>query len=188
MTTEWQPPPAPAGAQRLFERWHRIECWIAVAAFSFIAVLLVLDVLGRELLGPISQALGLKLGATGILGAQKISVFALVVGSFCGIGVATATNSHLVPRVAYSWVPASWSPALNRLADVITGAFMVAVAWYALQFVLDSKASGMRAPVLNWEVWPFQLAIPLGFLSAAARYFMFAAWPVLKPKPPEVQE
>jgi hypothetical protein len=37
-------------------------------------------------------------------------------------------------------------------------------------------------------VWPFQLAIPAGFASAAVRYLLFAAWPGLKPPPPEFQE
>jgi hypothetical protein len=37
-------------------------------------------------------------------------------------------------------------------------------------------------------VWPFQVAIPAGFLSAALRYFVYAAWPALRPQPPEFQE
>jgi hypothetical protein len=32
------------------------------------------------------------------------------------------------------------------------------------------------------------LAIPLGFASAALRYFFFAAWPALRPELPEFQE
>ena len=43
---------APAAAQRFFSGWHTAECWVAVAAFSYIAVILLLDVMGRELLGP----------------------------------------------------------------------------------------------------------------------------------------
>jgi len=35
---------------------------------------------------------------------------------------------------------------------------------------------------------PIQLAIPLGFLSVVRRYFVYAAWPALKPVPPEFQE
>jgi hypothetical protein len=42
-------------------------------------------------------------------------------------------------------------------------------------------STDLRAPVLNWPVWPFQLAIPLGFLSAAVRYFFFALWPACGP-------
>jgi TRAP-type C4-dicarboxylate transport system permease small subunit len=178
---------APIAAQRFVSNWHTIECWIAVAAFSFIAVILLLDVLGRELLGPIVRLFGLKM-ATGIFAAQKMSVYALVIGAFAGIGIATATGSHLVPRVMFGVVPKQFGPALDRFADLLTGLFLVAVTYYGLVFVQSSFATDLRAPVLNWSVWPFQLAIPLGFLSAAVRYFLFAIWPSLRPQPPEFQE
>jgi TRAP-type C4-dicarboxylate transport system permease small subunit len=115
-------------------------------------------------------------------------VFALVIGSFAGIGIATATNSHLVPRVGYGWMPEHWGPALDRLADLITAVFLCGVAYYGFQFVASSYATDLRAPVLDWRVWRIQLVIPLGFLSAAGRYFLFAVWPDLRAKPPEFQE
>ena len=181
-------PPAPPGARRLLELWHRAECLVAVAAFGFIAVILMLDVLGRELLGPLLGLLGIDAGPTGIFASQRLSVYALVVGAFAGIGIATATGSHLVPRVAFGWVPAAWGPGLDRLADVLTALFLCGAAYYGFQFVGSSFETDLRAPVLDWSVWPFQLAIPLGFLSAAARYVCFALWPSLRPKPPEFQE
>ena len=181
------PAPAPAGAQRVVERWHRVECLIAVAAFGFIAVVLILDVAGRELLGPIYKAFDLQ-GSPGLYAAQKMCVYALVIGSFCGIGVATATGSHLLPRLGFGWVPKSFGPAMNRIADLVTGVFFCGVAWYGWVYVESSMQAGLRAQAFNMPIWPIQLAIPLGFLSAALRYFFFAAWPALRPRPPEFQE
>lgn len=181
-------PPAPRWAVRLLRRWHGVECWIAVLAFSFIAAVLVIDVLGRELYGPVMQALGMKPGATGLFGSQKLAVFALVIGSFAGIGIATATGVHLVPRAGFGWVPKDWGPTMDRLADLFTGLFLLVVTWYAVVFVLASKQSGVLAAVINVSAWPIQTAIPLGFASAALRYFAFAAWPGLRPVPPEFQE
>lgn len=180
--------PAPAGVRRLMEFWHTTECYVAVAAFTLIAGLLLADVLGREFIGPILHKLNLYNGPTGIFGSQRVSVYALVVGSFAGIGIATATGSHLVPRVGFGWVPASWGPTMDRLADVITGVVLLIVAWYGMKFVLSSKAVDLRAPVLDWRIWPFQLAIPLGFASAAVRYLVYAVWPALRPEAPEFQE
>jgi len=178
---------APAWAQNFTHRWHRTECVVAVAAYGLIALLLVLDVMGRELLGPIFKAFDIK-GATGLYGAQKASVYALVLASFCGIGIATATGSHLVPRVGFAWIPKAWGPGMDRLADLLTGLFMVGVAYYGYVFVASSLSTGLRAQAFNFPVWPFQLAIPLGFLSASVRYFMYAAYPALRPLPPEFQE
>jgi TRAP-type C4-dicarboxylate transport system permease small subunit len=181
------PAPAPAGAQRVVAGWHRVECLIAVASFGLIAVVLILDVAGRELLGPIYKHFDLK-GSPGIYAAQKMCVYALVVGSFCGIGVATATGSHLLPRLGFGWIPASFAPAMNRIADLVSGLFFCGVAWYGWVYVESSMQAGLRAQAFDLAVWPIQLAIPLGFLSAAVRYFFFALWPSLRPLPPQFQE
>lgn len=168
--------------------WHRLECWLAVACFSFIAIVLVLDVMGRELLAPLLRVAGIDAGPTGIFASQRFAIYALVVGSFAGIGIATATGSHLLPRVGFGWVPKEWGPGMDRLADVITGCFLIGVTYFGFKFVASSYIVDLRAPVLDWVVWPFQLAIPLGFLSAACRYFVYAVWPGLRPGLPEFQE
>jgi TRAP-type C4-dicarboxylate transport system permease small subunit len=160
---------------------------VAVTAYGIIATLLVLDVAGRELLGPVFHLFDVK-SSSGIYGAQKASVYALVLASFCGIGIATATGSHLVPRVGFSWIPAAWGPSMDRLADVLTGLFMLGVAYYGYVFVNSAFTTGLRAQAFNVPVWPFQVAIPLGFLSASVRYFIYALWPALRPLPPEFQE
>lgn len=179
--------PAPAGARALVGAWHRVECLIAVAAFGFIAVVLIIDVAGRELLTPLFKLLGITHPA-GIYAAQKMCVYALVIGSFCGVGIATATGSHLLPRIGFGWVPASVGPAMNRIADVVTGVFMCGVAWYGWVYVQSSMQAGLRAQAFDIPIWPIQSAIPIGFLSAALRYFLFALWPALRPLPPEFQE
>lgn len=184
----WPAADPPPQMRRLAEAWHKGECWLAVAAFGFIAAIMLADVIGREFVGPVLRFIGLDPGATGIFAAQKLSVFALVIGSFAGIGIATATGSHIVPRFAHGWVPAAWGPVMDRLADVLTGLFLLGVVWFGFKFVGSSLETDLRAPVLDWPVWPVQLFIPLGFLSAAGRYLLYAVWPALKPPPPEFQE
>ena len=179
---------APPAARRLLTRWHQAECWLAVACFSFIAIILVLDVFGREVVGPFFRLIDVDIGPTGIFASQRLSIFALVVGAFAGIGVATATGSHLLPRVAFGWIPAAWGPHMDRIADVLTGLFMLVMTYFGFVFVESTWAAQLRTPVLDWVVWPFQMAIPLGFLSAGLRYFLFAAWPALRPDLPEFQE
>jgi TRAP-type C4-dicarboxylate transport system permease small subunit len=180
--------PAPAFARRLMDGWHKAECWLAVACFSFIAIILTLDVIGREVIGPFFGLIDVDVGPTGIFASQRLSLFALVIGAFAGIGIATATGSHLVPRVAFSWIPAAWASRMDRIADVLTGTFMLAMTYFGFVFVESTYAAQLRTPVLDWVVWPFQMAIPGGFLSAGLRYYLFAAWPVLRPALPEFQE
>lgn len=192
MTSSHPPPPAaeraPSWARGALDLWHKLECWLAVVCFGFIAAILLTDVILREFVGPLLRLLRFDPGALGIFASTKLSVFALVIGSFAGIGIATATGSHLVPRVGHSLFPPEWGPALDRIADVITGLFLLGVTYYGFKLVASSKLTDLRAPVLDWSVWPFQLAIPLGFLSAAGRYLVYAVWPSLKPVPSEIIE
>lgn len=190
MASTSQSPPAepPQWARTFLRRWHRAECWVAVIAFSIITALLLTDVVLREILSPILRFLRIYDGAMGILFSQRLAIYALIVGAFAGVGIATATGSHLVPQVGHALVPASWGPSMDRLADVITGLALLVTAYYGLVFVASSKSTDLRAPVLDWSVWRLQLAIPLGFASAAVRYFVFAACPTLRPVPPETKE
>lgn len=182
------PAGGPPAVAALLRGWHTAECWLAVACFTFIAAVLMIDVMGREFYGPVMNLLGVKVGATGLFGSQKLAIFALVIGSFAGIGIATATGVHLLPRLGFGWVPKSFGPTMDRIADVVTGLFLLGVAWFGVVFVLASKQSGVLAAVINVSAWPVQAFIPLGFVSAALRYFIFAAWPALRPVPPEYQE
>lgn len=179
---------APPAARALVDGWHRVECWLAVACFAFIAVVLLIDVLGREIVAPLLRSSGMTVGALGLQGSQKLSVFALVIGSFLGIGIATATASHLAPRVAWGWVPKSWDSIMNRISDLVAAVFLTGVAWVGWKFVQSSMNAQLLVPILGWKVWPIQLAIPIGFASAAVRYLCFAIWPALRPLPPEFQE
>jgi TRAP-type C4-dicarboxylate transport system permease small subunit len=170
------------------QAWHRGECWLAVAAFSFIAIILVMDVVGREVVGPVARLIGLDIGPTGIFASQRLSIFALVIGAFAGIGIATATGSHLVPRIGYAWAPDRWGPVIDRLGDVLTGIVLLGIAYYGFIFVQSTYEADLRTPMLDWVIWPVQTAIPLGFISAACRYFFYARWPDLRPNLPEVKE
>ena len=173
--------------RRLVELWHRGECWVAVAAFGFIAGIMLLDVIGRELLGPLLRLVGLNPGATGIFAAQKLSVFALVIGSFVGIGIATATGSPS-RRFAYGWVPAAWGPFMDRLADVLTGLLSRRRRLVRLQIrrlLAEDGLAGPRARLAGLADPAFHSArLPVG----GGPYFFYAVWPALKPLPPEFQE
>lgn len=181
-------PSVPLPVSRLLTIWHLLERWIAVLAFSMIGVLIFSDVAGREFVGPVGRALGFEMGATGIYGAGKISLFLLVIGAFAGLGVSVATGTQIVPRVAFKWVPASWGLHVDRLANLLGGLMFLAVAFYGYVFVASSREIGTVMPGLDMPVWIIQSAIPLGFASAAARYLIFAIWPASAPVREEFQE
>ncbi len=178
----------PAAVSRLLSGWHALEKWIAVIAFTLIGALLFADVAGREFIGPVGTALGFDMGATGVYGARKLSLFLLVIGAFAGLGVSVASGTQIVPRIAFRWIPAHWSVPVDRLANLLSGLVFFAVAYYGAVFVSASREIGTVMPGLDWPVWIIQTAIPVGFLSAGLRYVIFAIWPATAPVREETPE
>jgi TRAP-type C4-dicarboxylate transport system permease small subunit len=182
-------PPAPRSVTRLLDAWHQAECWLAVAAFTFVAAMVAYDVIARQFLGPLLIAAGVDPTALTIRGSQKMAVYAMIVGAFCGIGIATAVGAQMVPKVAFGLVPARWSMHVDRIADALTCGVLLCASYFAIQFVLSSKASGMLSSGgVEIEAWIIQLIVPLGLLSAALRYAVFAIWPAARPTSAEFVE
>lgn len=172
----------PASVKTTLGLWHTLETWVALIAFSVITILLIYDVVLREIAIPVLSFINVDARFLVLYGSQKIAVFMLVWGAFVGIGIATWCGAQLVPTVLFGIVPSSWNARMNRLADVVTAFFLLGVTVVATLFVIGSFQTGQRAsggvPI---EVWKVQIAIPLGFASAMLRYFAFAIWPDLRP-------
>lgn len=179
---------SPAGVTRFLNIWHLLERWIAVISFSLIGFLIFADVAGREVIGPLGRALGFDMGATGIYGAGKMSLFLLVIAAFAGLGVSVATGAQIVPRIAFKWIPESWAPAVDRLGNLVSACVFFATAYFGSIFVISSRSIGTVMPGLDWPVWIIQTAIPVGFASAGLRYLAFAIWPSCAPIREEMQE
>ena len=153
------------------QRWLKLfESALAALAYSIVALLLIADVLGRELFG---QAL---------FGAQKMAVFAAIVAGFLGLSLATNAGSHLRPGFLDNLFPARFDSLIWRLADALSSLIYLTLTAVAIQFILVSMAAGDRAAVLYWTLWPIQLVIPYAFFSSAIQHAIFAIWPQLKPK------
>jgi hypothetical protein len=177
-------PPAPIAVRQLFAAWHRLECGIAMAALAAIALLLIVDVAGRELLAPLLRRWGLDVGSGGIFGAQKMAVYLMVLVAYCGIGIAVVSGAHLVPRLGFAWLPARWAPRVARIGDAFSGIVLLVAGAYALELVDATLRTGVRMPSLGGLLWPLQLMVPLGLWSAALRYLGYAFWPGLRSPTP----
>ena len=146
-----------------------VEATVAVAAFIVVAVALMADVLGREFFGD------------GIFGAQRVAVWATAIAGLGGFALVTAQGGHLRPQFTDGWLPKSWEPQVLRLADVVSAAICLALAWYAWDFVMENRRLGERGMAIPILVWPIQLILPWMFASSALRYLAFAAFPPLRP-------
>ncbi len=161
--------PAPKPVHRALEFVRHAELAITCAAFAILASVIFADVLVREFTG------------SGLSWARQIGVYANVVVTIIGIGLASAGGTHLRPRFADHWLPAAWDPWLTRIGELLTALFCLAFAWLALGVVRETYELDERSVVLRLVVWPFQSVLPIAFLLAALRHAGYGIWPALRP-------
>jgi TRAP-type C4-dicarboxylate transport system permease small subunit len=152
----------------------RVERAVTFGAFAVLIVVLFADVVSREVSG------------SGLVWARQLGVYANLVLTMVGIGVASADGAHLRPRFADRWLPAALDAHVERVGEALMAVFCLAFAVAAAVAVAETRALGERTPMPAWLVWPFQAVLPAVFLVASARHALFATWPRLRP--PEAGE
>ncbi len=155
-------------------RWlFRIEVIVACTAFVVVAAALFADVVAREMFG------------NGLFGAQKLAVFCTAVAGLLGFTIVVQTGGHLRIGAVDRLFPDSWQPAMMRLADLLSCILCAALGYYAVEFVMNSRAMRETDMVFRIPVWPVQAVLPYIFLASALRYLCFALFPALRPEEKE---
>jgi TRAP-type C4-dicarboxylate transport system permease small subunit len=149
---------------------ERTEVAITASAFAVMIVVIFADVVVRRVTG------------SGLVWAREVGVFANIVLSVVGIGIASAHGAHLRPRFVDSWVPASWDPVMRRVQELLTAFAFAILTWLSWQVVSETRELEESSTVLRWLVWPIQLCLPLAFGLAVLRHMLFALVPALRPR------
>lgn len=156
-------------------KWLKLfESIIATAAYAVVAILLMIDVVGRELF------------ATSFLGMQQIAVYGAIIAGFLGLTLATSDNAHLRPEFM-DFVAGQHDKAVQRFGDILSALFFFAACYVAFTFVLISMDAGDKAPVMYFLIWPLQLVLPYAFGSAGVKHLIYGLRPDLKPHSDEVR-
>lgn len=154
---------------RQLKRIHKLERIFTVTAFVVMATALIIDVVGREVFNH------------GFFGSVKFAVYILIYCAMAGFGIATATGTHLRPKIADNWFPTSWDRTIVRLGQWASALLLLAICWAGVVFIESSMFLEERSETLDWLLWPFQLALPIGFGLSALRHLCFGIWPDLMP-------
>lgn len=161
---------SPPWSQRLLAAVFTLEATVAVTGYAVVAGLLVLDVTLREVWG------------TSIYGAQRVSVYIMIITGFLGLGLAAAQGRHLRPRFADSLIPPRLAAVATRIGDLIMAATLLAFAWIGVRFVLEAREFEDMARVIDIPLWYLHLVVPYAFAATALRYALFALYPDLRPE------
>lgn len=161
---------APDWTKKLLSGLFAVEAAFTITAFVVIDFLLIFDVTLREVAG------------TSVHGAQRISVYAMILIGFLGIGLASAQGRHLRPRFADGLVPDRLTLFGTRLGDAVMAMAWLVFAWLGLRFVREAREFQDMARVIDIPLWPLYLVVPYAFASTALRHALFARYPALRPK------
>lgn len=150
---------------RIFEQ---SLCFIA---FLGMAGCLIYDVLKREVTG------------SGAFGAPQIGVIGMIIVSYIGIGLASASGSHYRPQFADNAFPKKYHRLLDRIGEFGFALFCAFMSYVAARVTLESMELNDVSPVLRWPIWPVQSTIAIGFGLVALRHFFYGLYLELKPVP-----
>jgi TRAP-type C4-dicarboxylate transport system permease small subunit len=154
---------------RLLDGMAAFEKAVTAAAFAVLVVVIFGDVVWRWTTG------------SGIFWAREVGVYANIVLTILGIGIASAQGAHLRPRFLDRVFPQDWDGALTRIQEALTAVAFAGLAWVAAQVVAETVRLDDRSVVLRWLVWPVQTVLPLAFGLGALRHALFAIWPEHRP-------
>lgn len=141
---------------------ERIEEFLIGGTILFLAALLILHVLGRQLLG------------AGIPGQVELTQMAMVIITFAGIGYGVRKARHISMSAVYDQLTGQSRKALLVTITVFTGALMFYLAWHALDYVTSTYQRGRTSSALTIPLWiPYAIA-PIGLAMAGIQYWLTA--------------
>lgn len=164
-----EPAAGPEIPARLLEWLRLMETAVAGGFLVAMTAVVFADVVGREIWN------------TGLLGAQKLGVYAFVYAGFLGLPLATGSGAHLRPRFADGLTHAIPGHLMARLQHGVAALLSLALAWVALSFTLETRTLGETSPALPIPVWLVQIVLPYAFFSSGLRHALFVLFPALTP-------
>jgi TRAP-type C4-dicarboxylate transport system permease small subunit len=157
-------------SRRLLSAMFAVEVTVAIAAYVIIAGLLLTDIVMRET------------GSGSLWGAQRISVYLMIVIGFLGLGLAAARGRHLRPRFLDGVLPEKFNLAADRIGSVLMALIFGGFGIVAIQFVAEAIEYNEIARIIRIPMWYIQMVVPYAFFSTALRYVIFAVDPGSRPE------
>ena len=142
---------------------EQIEKLILGCTVLFVAGLLVVHVLGRQLFG------------SGVTGQVELTQISMVVMTFAGLGYAVRRARHICMSAFYDQLKGRPRKALLIAICLLTGALMFYLCWHAWDYVSNMQSRGRTTSALNIPLWIPYLAAPIGFALAGLQYWLTAA-------------
>jgi C4-dicarboxylate transporter DctQ subunit len=103
------------------------------------------------------------------------SRYLLVFVTFAGAGMAVKYGAHFSMEAVTQYAPPRMAAALRALANLLSAAVMLVIAWYGWEQTALLARYGMTTASLGMPMWVAYLPIPV-FGATIAFRFLLRAW------------
>ena len=147
--------------EKLINFLNRFEKYLAIIFMGLMTVLVICDVLSREVFNK------------GIPWAQKSAVYFMIWGGFIGAIMVANKAQHLRPEIADKLWGEKGKFLFVRIQNLFMFIFCAVFTFVAVQYVKESFSFGDKSVVLQVPLWVLQLVIPYTFASLGIRNIYF---------------
>lgn len=147
----------------------RVERWILGGGILAMSALSIANVFARNLLG------------NSLTFVDEINQILIILITFLGVGYAARQGRHIRMTALYDQLPAAGRKALMVLIAASTAALLFALSWYALDYVLQTRAVGSVSAALRIPLYLIYAVVPLGLALGGVQYLLAALRNLLSP-------
>jgi len=141
---------------------ERAEEILLSTSVLVIAAMTIANVICRSLLG-------FSLSVT-----DEVAQVSVIVLCFAGLSYAAGRGRHIRMTAIYDLLPAAGRKAMMIVITAVTSGILLALAWYAAEYVATVFRLGGLSPALRIPYWMLYAIAPVGLALAAVQYALAA--------------
>ena len=135
----------------------RFEVTILAASTAFLAVLLIVNVIARNM-------------ARSIYFAEEISKLFVILITFTGTSFAARKARHIRMGAILELLPNKVEKVLVIIISIISAIVMFILAYYAFNYMNNLRIRGTKTEALGAPYWYFIIIAPLALFTAGIQY------------------
>jgi len=107
-----------------------------------------------------------------IIFAEELNSIFILLVTFAGIGYAARHGRHIRMSAIYDSMPDKVRKLMMILITGVTAVFMLGLAYFSVQYIIDIYPKGRIMPALGVPVYSVYLWVPVGFFITGVQYAM----------------
>lgn len=135
----------------------RFEVTVLSASTAFLAILLIINVISRNV-------------NKSIYFAEEISKLFIILITFTGTSYAARKARHIRMGAVLELLPPKVEKVLVIIISIISAAIMFILAYYALSYMNNLRVRGTKTEALGAPYWYFVIIAPISLFTAGIQF------------------